>query len=402
MIKKFNTPKFIILFTVFVDILGFGIVIPVLPFYIKSFGASDFTITALFSVFSLFSFISAPFLGALSDRIGRRPVLILSIASTALGWLIFASAKSLPLMFLARIIDGAAAGNIPIAQSYLSDMSKDHKDRTANLGLIGAMFGIGLTIGPMIGGFLGSISHTLPFWVVGAMAAINALMALFRLPETHHNRDTSQKIELNPLAPIGRALKDKQLLPGYTSWFLFGLAVASQQAVFALFLNRAFGFGEFISGLFLTGIGITLSLNQAFLMRKFWIKRFKEPQLELYMLLLLAVGFSLMSFELLTIFVIGVAFFTLSHSVLRVVMTSQIAGASGQKQGEAMGIMTSVMSLSMIIGPSLAGWLFTRDFRFPFLFSTAIVLLTIGLIVYNRKKLSGIKPDEEAPANFAI
>src|SRR3990170_5190730 len=114
--------KITILLTVLVDVLGFGIVIPILPFYVTSFGASAFTVTLLFSAFAFFAFLSSPFLGALSDKIGRRPVLIGSIFSTAIGWVVFASATSIPILFLGRIIDGAAAGNFVVAQSCIVDI----------------------------------------------------------------------------------------------------------------------------------------------------------------------------------------------------------------------------------------------------------------------------------------
>jgi len=402
MLKRFDRPKLIILLTVFVDILGIGIIIPVLPFYIKSLGAGDSVVTLLFSVFSLFAFISAPFLGTLSDSVGRRPILITSIASTALGWLIFASAKTVPLLFLGRIIDGLAAGNISTAQSYLVDMSKDQSERTENLGLIGAMFGIGLTIGPLIGGLLGAISHSLPFWTVGVLAAVNAILAYFFLPETHHNRDKAKPLEFNPLAPIFRAAKDKKLLPGYISWFLFGSAMACQGAIFSLFLNRAFGFEEFIAGLFLTGMGVTLSINQGVLMKKFWIKNFKEPQLELYMILLVALGFLFMDVRQVVVFTLGVVLLTLGHSVLRVVMTSQMAGASGNKQGETLGMMMSVMSLSTIVGPLVAGWLYAKNIQWPFLLSAGIMVIAFFLILANRKKLAAEQLDEKVPTSFGI
>lgn len=163
------SPKKIILLTAFIDVIGISIVIPVLPFYVESFGASAFIVTVLFSVYSLCSFLSAPYLGALSDKIGRRPVLLVSILSTALGWFVFAGAKNLWFLFIGRIIDGLAAGNLPITQSYLTDLAKDDRERTANLGLIGAIFGLAFVIGPAIGGWLGSISHALPFWTVGAL-----------------------------------------------------------------------------------------------------------------------------------------------------------------------------------------------------------------------------------------
>jgi DHA1 family tetracycline resistance protein-like MFS transporter len=208
--KKFNfSPKAIILFTVFLDVLGIGLIIPVLPFYVESFHVSGIVVTSLFAVFALFSFFSAPILGMLSDRIGRRPVLIASLASTAIGWLVFSFSKTIFGLFLGRIIDGSAAGNISTAQNYLIDISKDNTERSKNLGLIGAVFGIGFIVGPLVGGVLSEISTKLPFIIVGIMTTINTIMAYFFLPETNYDRNTN-KISLNPFNPIIKAFKNKK------------------------------------------------------------------------------------------------------------------------------------------------------------------------------------------------
>ncbi len=189
--------KLLILLTVFIDVIGIGIVIPILPFYVEKFSSSPILITSLFAVYALFSFFSSPVIGALSDKFGRRPLLIISVFSTAVGWFIFAGAPTIFFLFLGRIIDGIMAGNFPIAQSYLSDIAKDDKERTTNLGLIGAVFGIGFIIGPLIGGFLGQFGHSIPFWFVGSLALFNGILALFTLPETHHVRSTA-KVSINP------------------------------------------------------------------------------------------------------------------------------------------------------------------------------------------------------------
>ncbi|MBW7888433.1 MAG: MFS transporter, partial [Bacteroidetes bacterium] len=193
--------KLIIIFTVLVDVLGFGIVIPILPFYLTEFGAGPLTVTFLFSIFSFFSFLCSPFLGALSDRVGRRPILLLSIFSTAVGWFVFASATSILFLFIGRIIDGIAAGNFTIAQSYLVDISKNDKERASNLGIIGAAFGIGFMLGPLLGGILSKVSHSFPFYVAGGMALLNFIFAYFMLPETNFNRNTT-KLRYNPIKPL--------------------------------------------------------------------------------------------------------------------------------------------------------------------------------------------------------
>ncbi len=400
--NKFMSPKNIVLFTVFIDVLGIGVVIPSLPYYVQSFGATPSTVTLLFSVFSLFAFFSAPLLGAWSDKIGRRPILILSIVSSAVGWFTFAAARSIYVLFLGRVIDGLAAGNFSTAQSYLADLSKDEKERTHNLGLSGAIFGIGFIIGPMIGGLLAHYSNELPFWFVGALASLNAVLAYFNLPETHHKREAFQnsKSELNPFVPIWRSFKNKVIAGGLSAWFLLMLAVAFQQSVFALYIYHAFGFGAAVSGLFLTGIGVILSINQGFLLKRFWIKRFKVPELELGMLLVLACGFFLMSYQALGVFIAGIITIAFSQSVLRVVMTSQIVGGAGERRGEVMGVTSSLMSLAMIIGPILSGYAFEYEISLPFIISGLIALAAWLMIYSARKRLAKIKLAEQAPAEY--
>lgn len=380
--------KFIIIATVFIDVLGMGIIIPTLPFYIESFGVSAFTVTLLFCVFSFFSFFSAPFLGALSDKIGRRPVMIISICSTALGWLVFANAKNVWFLFLGRTIDGLAAGNFSTAQSYLTDIAKDDKERAKNLGLIGATFGVGLIIGPALGGILSQVSGTFPFWFVGVLALLNAANAYLNLPESHLARNKSSRISLNPLRPIFKILNDKKILPGFLVWFLFGLVVSVQQAVFALYLGKTFSLGAFASGLFMTGVGVIIILNQGFLLSKFWLKKFKERDLEIFMMCIFAVGFFLMSSSALGIFIAGLIGLTFSQSILRVVLTSQIVGNSLERKGEVFGAMTSTMSLAMIVGPLLAGAFFVYQSKLPFIFSGVFSLVSLLILYFNRNRIN--------------
>lgn len=380
--------KFIIITTVFIDVLGMGIIIPTLPFYVESFGVSAFVVTLLFCVFSLFSFFSAPFLGALSDKIGRRPVMIISICSTALGWLVFASAKNIWFLFLGRTIDGMAAGNFSTAQSYLTDIAKNEKERTKNLGLIGATFGVALIIGPALGGILSQISKTFPFWFVGGLACLNAINAYFNLPESHLNKNKNYKISLNPFSPIIKILKNKKILPGFLVWFLFGLAIAMQQAIFALYLGKIFSLGPFASGIFMTGVGVIIILNQGFLLHKFWLNKFKEKELEIFMMAVFSLCFFLLSFSSLWIFILGLIGITFGQSILRVVITSQIVGNSPEKRGEIFGATASIMSLAMIIGPFLAGTLFVSHEKLPFIFSGILALISLAILYFNKNRLS--------------
>jgi MFS transporter, DHA1 family, tetracycline resistance protein len=380
--------KILILLTVFIDVIGIGIVIPILPFYVERFSGSPFLITSLFAVYALCSFFSSPVIGAVSDRVGRRPMLILSIFSTAIGWFVFAGAPNILFLFIGRIIDGIMAGNFPIAQSYLADISKDDKERTANLGLIGAIFGIGFVVGPLLGGVLGQLGHSVPFWCVGGLSLFNAIIALFTLPETHKGNQ-SGRISLNPFSPIIRAAKDITIRNNYIAWFMFGLAIASFQAVFALYLRDVFHFNEFVGGMIYSVVGVIIVFNQGFAMKHIWLKHFKEPILELGMLLIFAIGFLLTSANIFVIFCIGLIFTTFGQSILRVVMTSQVVGFAGpHKRGEVLGVMSSIASLSMTISPFIAGVLYEKNYTYPFIVSALYLIIAFAILYQKRRQLA--------------
>jgi DHA1 family tetracycline resistance protein-like MFS transporter len=394
--------KLLILLTVFIDVIGVGIVIPILPFYVARFSSSPLLITSLFAVFSLCSFFSAPVIGALSDRVGRRPMLIASIFSTAIGWFVFAGAANIFMLFAGRIIDGVMAGNFPIAQSYLSDISRDDKERTANLGLIGAIFGIGFILGPLIGGLLGQLGHSVPFWCVGGLALFNAILALFTLPETHKGTHAG-RISINPFTPLSRAVKDTQIRSNYFAWFLFGLAIASYQAVFALYLKDVFRFDEFVGGVIYGVVGVIIVINQGFAMKHVWLRYFKEPVLELGMLVVFAAGFLLLSANIFAVFCIAMIFTTFGQSVLRVVMTSQVVGFAGSgKRGEVLGVMASVTSLSMTVSPLMAGILYGKNPDLPFIVSAVYVAAAFLILFQKRRKLARAKLPEDVVMDSQI
>jgi len=387
--------KITILLTVLVDVLGFGIVIPILPFYVTSFGASAFTVTLLFSSFALFAFVSSPFLGALSDKIGRRPVLIFSIASTAIGWFVFAAADSIVLLFIGRIIDGAAAGNFTVAQSALVDISTDEKDRAANLGLIGASFGIGFMLGPLIGGVLSTVSHSFPFWVAGGLASVNVLLTSLNVRETNTRRDRSMLLSINPLAPLARAAMNAELRPFFLNWILFGISFMSVQTIFALFVQEAFGFGSFATGLLFSAMGVFTAFNQGFLLKHVWLKHFSEAVLEYAMTIVLCISLILMALSILPLFFLAIILIASAQSNLRAVITSRVAGlAPPHMKGEILGIMSSLMAASMVIAPVVAGALFEIKSVLPFVLG--IVLMGFSAILEHRslRRAAGKKGPE--------
>jgi multidrug resistance protein len=378
--------KIIILLSVMTDVIGFGIVIPILPFYVTEFGVSPSTIALMFATFSFFAFLSSPMLGAWSDRIGRRPVLILSIASTAIGWMVFASAQSVWMLFLGRAIDGMAAGNFTTAQSYMVDISRDEKERTANLGIIGAAFGMGFILGPLIGGVLSNVSHAFPFWMAGALAGTNAVSAYFFLPETHHKRDPQKPMSFNPLAPLVRAAQDKKLRPLYFTWSFFAFAIVTSQTVFGLFAKDVFGFSAFQTGLLFTCVGVVIVVNQGFLLPKFWTVKFSTSKLEMTMLFALAAASFLVATEMLPLFYISLILSGTGQAILRVLITGEAAAASDPaRKGETLGILSSLMAAYMVAAPILSGFLYEINHTFPYLLSAFLLLLGIYFAVRFKK-----------------
>lgn len=382
--------KLIILLTVFIDVVGIGLVLPTLPLYVERFGASPIVATTFFAAYSLFQFFSAPVLGAWSDKIGRRPVLILSLLGTAIGWFIFASADSLLLLFVGRIIDGITGGNISTAQSYMVDISKTPKERSENLGLIGASFGVGFILGPALGASLAGFGATVPFWIAGIVTLLNAFASMLFLPESHHNRQASagKKFSINPFRPIWNGLTNQKINLYLISWFLFSLAFTNLQAIFTLYTNRQFQFDEVHSGYLLALVGVIVALNQGFFLRRFWLKHFKEPMLEIAAMVVIVVVFFAFSSSNFAVFIAALVVFSFAQSILRVVTNSQIVGAApDQQKGEVMGIVQGLTSLAAIIIPPLSGYIFEKNIAGPWYMASGIMLIAAIFTIVGRKRI---------------
>jgi len=293
------------------------------------------------------------------------------------------------MLFLGRIIDGCAAGNFTTAQSYMVDLAKDEKERTANIGLIGAAFGVGFILGPLIGGALSKVSHSFPFWFAGGLATVNAVSAFFFLPETHLNRDGRHPMNFNPLAPLVRAARDKKMRPLYLTWSFFAFAIVTSQTVFGLFVKDVFGFNAFQTGMVFTIVGVIVVLNQGFLLKKFWLEKFTGARLEIIMLVALAVSSLLVSTEILSLFYLSLLGSGTGQAILRVVITSQAAAASDPaKKGETMGILSALMSAYMVIAPVLSGYLYEIRFSLPYILSSFFLLLGVYFALMFKRRRS--------------
>ena len=280
------SPLFVIFLTVFIDMVGFGIVIPVLPLYAEHFHATPIEIGWLTGIYSGMQIIFMPILGRLSDRFGRRPILIVSLAGTALGFLIMGWATSLPLLFAARIIDGATGGNIATAQAYIADISTP-ENRSRSMGLIGAAFGLGFTFGPMIGGIMSRISYGAPFYFAAALAAVNVVLLYFILPESLSPEYRSQPHERTRLAEVFQHGHARMFGTIVATYFFTITGFAIMTTLFALFTEKHFGFDARKTGYLFGFIGIISVILQGGLIGRL-IKIFGETTLARTGLLLLA------------------------------------------------------------------------------------------------------------------
>ena len=256
-----SSPLFIIFLTVFIDMVGFGIIIPVLPLYAEHFQASPIAIGWLTGIYSGMQIIFTPILGRLSDRFGRRPILLVSLAGTSIGFAVMGLANSLPLLFVARIIDGATGGNISTAQAYIADVSTP-ENRSRSMGLIGAAFGLGFTFGPMIGGIMSRISYGAPFYFAAALAACNVVLLYFLLPESLSSEHRAQPHENARITELFRHGHGWMFAAVVATYFFAITGFAIMTTLFALFTEKRFGYDAHQNGYLFGFIGILSVIMQ--------------------------------------------------------------------------------------------------------------------------------------------
>ena len=394
------SPLFVIFLTVFIDMVGFGIVIPVLPLYAEHFHATPIEIGWLTGIYSGMQIIFMPILGRLSDRFGRRPVLIVSLAGTALGFLIMGWATSLPLLFAARIIDGATGGNIATAQAYIADISTP-ENRSRSMGLIGAAFGLGFTFGPMIGGIMSQISYGAPFYFAAALAAVNVVLLYFILPESLSPEYRSQPHERTRLAEVFQHGHARLFGTIVATYFFTITGFAIMTTLFALFTEKHFGFDARKTGYLFGFIGIISVILQGGLIGRL-IKFFGETTLARTGLLLLAAGLALLPLVPTVPMLLAVC---AALAVANGLVNPTLNGLASQMidrswQGRALGLMQSAGSVGRLAGPLLGGWLLMFDLdqplthyaRTPFFAGAAILLVAFALAFSVRRPIADRTP----------
>ncbi len=349
----------IIFAVVCIDLIGFGIVLPLLPLYAKSYGASPTVIGMLAVSYSVGQLLFNPIWGSLSDHIGRRPVLLGSLAGSVIFYTIFGWAPTLTWLFIARTFAGIFAANISTAMAYIADITSK-ADRAKGMGLIGAAFALGFIIGPALGGFLSKYSYSWPGYGAALLSLLALLLAVVKLPESVQERRRYAYSRPNPLAfitPLKRNLVKSEIARPIWMYFLIILGFSCMQLTFPLFTQDIFGFDVVENGYVFAFMGLVAVVMQGGLIDKL-SKRFGEGRLAvvgaslgvLGMVLLPSVRSVKMLLLLLAVLGIGTG---LSNPTL----TSLISiGADDSEQGAVLGISRSVSTLARIIGPLAGGW----------------------------------------------
>jgi len=357
-----RSPLIVIFTTVFIDLVGFGIVIPVLPFYAEGtiFNATPRTVGLLFASYSIMQLIFSPVLGGLSDKHGRRPVLLLSIIGTGIGFLVLGFAKTLFMLFVGRILDGITGGNISTAQAYIADVTTQ-ENRAKGMGLIGAAFGIGFIFGPAIGGILSQWGVHVPFLFAGALCFANALLLYFTLPETV-TADHPAKNRAGggrSFRHVLESLKQPRLAFVLIIYFLFVVAFSIMTTSFSLYTMFRFGYDAQHTGYLFAYVGLIAVVIQGGLIGRL-VKRFGELPLVIFGALCFAISLFAVPFVGpaaggLAALLVGGGVFSMGNSLATPALTSLASKTAGpDKQGVVLGVTQSVASLARAVGPTLA------------------------------------------------
>ena len=377
--KKERTPMpagyWIIWTTVALDLVGFGIVVPILGRYAERFGANGLQVGLMFASFSVAQMVFAPILGRISDKVGRKPVIVFSLIGTAVGSFVTGAAGALWVLFLGRILDGASGASVAVAQGAVADIAPPEQ-RARLMGMLGAAFGVGFVVGPALGGLAALGGPHVPFYLAGSIAAVNAVAAMIRLPET--KPDTSHITEKSQRGTaLSPALKRFALVG-----FLSMLGFAGFEATFSIWGEKQFDFTEGSASIVFVFVGVTLVAVQGGLIGPL-TQRLGSRKLLRIGLSLVAVGLLLLGLSN-TWPLLFVALFLLS-------LGQGMSGPSGsalvaelapvERRGEAIGYQQSTAAFGRVAGPVMAGALFDHvGISAPFFVSGVLILCAVGSV----------------------
>jgi len=381
----------ILFFTMVVVMLGFGMVIPIMPFYVKSFGASGSALGALMAVYGVLQFIFAPFWGSLSDRIGRKPVLIIGVFGNAIAQLLFGFSTELWMLFAARALAGMlSVATLPTAMAYIGDSTSSEK-RSSGMGLVGAAMGIGMVLGPGIGGLLAKQSLSVPFFLAAGLSILALILIFLFLPEPPRAAPVESKGVRTPqIKAMVKALSGPMGVLFLMS-FLLSFGLTNFESIFGLYGADRYSYSPGQVGLVLTVIGLIAAFMQG-VMTGPATRRFGEVAIIRISLLGSGLGFIFMTLaRTFPEVILSIAFFIISNAMLNPTVASLISRRTESGQGITMGLNNSFLSLGRIIGPLWAGNIYDVGMNLPYFTGSAIMFLGFGISMW---KLSDEKTAE--------
>jgi len=377
---KGNRNLLIISLIALVNMLGYGIIIPILYAYSKRFGLSDFQNGLLFATYSICQFISTPIIGRLSDKYGRRPMLLISIIGTAASFFTMAFAPSAAFLFIARALDGLTAGNIPVAFAVISD-STEMKDRARSFGIIGAAFSFGFVFGPAISALTIGFGRSVPFIIAGVITLIATAMTALYLPETNKHMGEVKHGKLFDLSRLWHTLFDPNVGVTFLISLLFFLAFSCAIIYgFQPFTMKVLQISQSQNALLFTLFGFIGLIAQTFLVSRI-SKKFGMKKAFSSGILFTAIAFLIMFLShSLIVFAVAAVILALFNSVVQTLLPTILSQeADAKSQGSVMGLNASYQSIGMIFGPILGGTVATIAIPFPFLVGAALILFCFVL-----------------------
>jgi DHA1 family multidrug resistance protein-like MFS transporter len=371
-----NRPILVLSFTLFIVMVGFGIIIPIMPFYVTSLGASAFDLGLLMSTFSLVQFLFAPFWGNLSDRIGRKPLIAIGLVGYIISYLIMASATAVWMLFVGRIIGGLlSSATLPTAQAYVADTTSI-KERGGGMGMLGAAMGLGMVFGPGIGGLLSTFGLAAPFLFAAGLAALNLVFVLAFLPEPRRASVPAAMRQRRPsqVAMLTQALGGP-LAFFFVMAFLVSFAMGNLESTFALYSQAELAFTATDMGIAFTFMGLVGAIMQGALVGKA-IDRYGEERLIQFGLIATAAGFLLIlaAFDRVSMIVFITAQ-SVGSAFLRPAISSLLSKRTTSGQGATLGMQSSFDSLGRIVGPAWGGFIFESHHTYPYLTGAAVFAL---------------------------
>jgi DHA1 family tetracycline resistance protein-like MFS transporter len=374
----------------FLNFLGFSILFPILPFiieqYVKNANQTAFYTGLLLSIYALCQFISAPGLGALSDRFGRKPILLISLLGSVIGYLILGWGGALWVLFLGRMIDGLTGGNISTIYAYMADITKP-QDRGKYFGMLGAAAGFGMVFGPAIGGFVGAIHLSLPLYIAAAITLLDIIFGILILPESLQSEHKVQKLDfhhLNPFLQFNHIFSVKVLGRLFIMGFIFFVAMNAMYGNNSIFLKDVFSWNVTQIGMLLFVIGLVDIFTQGFLINKL-LPKFGDVKVAILGLAIAICGFlialSTTFFVFPALIYVGLIIINVGDGLFEPSQGSLISTSAGpHMQGRVQGANQGMQSIARTIGPFFAAWIYQYWRGFPY--ASEAILVVISLIIF--------------------